>query len=197
MTAEPAPVAADPEPVASTRSDRFALTLATVLDASSPGDRDAFVAGITGGDADLDDSLWGVVPTAEEGTAACLDNLRRGFAARRTVLAESLSRREAAALLEISEQAISDRLESGELIGLRQGRQWRLPGWQFAADAPRGFLPGLAELGRAFPGGPVTMTAWVARPHPDLAGATPAAMLAAGHVAEVVRLARALTAAAW
>ncbi|MFT4287707.1 MAG: DUF2384 domain-containing protein, partial [Nocardioides sp.] len=77
------------------------------------------------------------------------------------------------------------------------GREWRLPTWQFDPDAERGFVPGLAELQRVFPGGPVTLTAWMTTPHADLGDATPVAQLAAGHIDAVVLAAKSLTAAAW
>lgn len=113
------------------------------------------------------------------------------------MLDASLTRSEAADLLDVSEQAVLDRLEAGDLIGLKKGREWRLPSWQFSADAERGFVPGVRRLREAFPGGVVTLTEWVTRPHVDFGGSTPAAELAAGHVDQVITTARAGSLAAW
>ena len=109
----------------------------------------------------------------------------------------SLTRTETAELLDISEQAVLDRLEAGDLIGLKKGREWRLPAWQFNPDAERGFVPGLARLREVFPGGAVSLTEWAVAPNVELDGSTPADELAAGHVEDVVRVAHTGTAAAW
>ncbi len=176
---------------------RFATVLKDVLASVSESDRAGFVTSVVGSQAELDTALWGREPSASERRSASLENLRLEFEARRSVLEESLTRAEVAELLEVSEQAVLDRLESGALIGLKKGREWRLPIWQFDPDAERGFVPGLAELQQVFPGGAVTLSAWVAAPCADLDGTTPVAELAAGHVDRVVLAAKSLTAAAW
>lgn len=94
----------------------------------------------------------------------------------------------------MSQRAVLRRLKSGALVGLREGRGWRLPAWQFRTDV--GVLPGLGELQQVFPGGVVTLSSWVHTPSVDLDGATPVAQLAAGQVKRVVQLARSLGAAA-
>ncbi|MFT4009951.1 MAG: helix-turn-helix domain-containing protein [Nocardioidaceae bacterium] len=152
---------------------------------------------VNGPDDRLDPTLWGHAPTPAERREAGLVNLRRQYESRRQVAESSLTRAEAAELLDVSEQAILDRLESGDLIGLKKGREWRLPAWQFAADSERGFLPGLARLRQAFPGGAVAITEWATSRNRDLAGATPAEKLAAGETDAVIRLAADGTAAAW
>ncbi|GAB7006855.1 hypothetical protein JCM18899A_43280 [Nocardioides sp. AN3] len=165
--------------------------------AVSASDRDGFVTSVVGSETALDTALWGREPSTTERRSASLANLRLEFEARRSVLEESLTRAEVAELLEVSEQAILDRLESGALVGLKKGREWRLPTWQFDPDAERGFVPGLAELRAVFPGGVVTLSKWVTTPSVDLDDATPAGELAAGHVDQVVLAAKSLTAAAW
>lgn len=180
-----------------TDQGRFAKVLKDVLGTVSESDRDGFVTSVVGSEAELDTALWGREPSAAERRSAALENLRLEFEARRAVIEESLTRSEVSELLDISEQAVLDRLESGALIGLKKGREWRLPTWQFNPDAERGFVPGLAELQQVFPGGAVTLSNWVTAPSTDLDGATPAAELAAGHVDQVVLAAKSLTAAAW
>lgn len=180
-----------------TDSGRFAKVLKDVLVTVPESDRDGFVTSVVGSETELDSALWGREPSAAERRTASLENLRLEFEARRTVLEESLTRAEVAELLDVSEQAVLDRLESGALIGLKKGREWRLPTWQFNPDAERGFVPGLAELQQVFPGGAVTLSSWATAPNIELGGATPAAALAAGHVDQVVLAAKSLTAAAW
>lgn len=146
---------------------------------------------------DVDPALWGGTPDPVEHKQAALTNLRTQYETRRHLLAASLTRAEAAELLEVSEQAILDRLRTGDLIGLKKGREWRLPAWQFSPDTERGVLPGLAKLREAFPGGAVSMSTWANLPNPDLDGATPADQLAAGQIENVIHVARIGTAAAW
>ena len=112
---------------------------------------------------------------------------------RRLRLAEgSLTRDAAARLLGVSPQAVSDMLDRGDLIGLKQGREWRLPEWQFDADAPRGVLPGFREVVAAFPASVVALSRWMERENPDLGGSSPRAALQKGNTADVLRLVRAL-----
>lgn len=185
------------QPEADLAWQQFSVTLRDALMSVSPGDRAGFVTGVLGAEESLDPSLWGAEPTRSERHLAGLENLRREFESRRRLLDNCLTRVEAARLLDISEQAILDRLESGSLVGLKQGREWRLPAWQFQADAQRGMVPGLAQLRRVFPGGLVSLSDWVTTPNADLGGATPVGELAAGRVDEVLLAARGLTAAAW
>jgi hypothetical protein len=97
----------------------------------------------------------------------------------------------------VSEQAILNRLDAGDLVGLKKGREWRLPLWQFNAQTTRGFLPGLAELQAAFTGGVVSLTEWATTENADLDRQTPARALAAGDPAKVITVALHATAAAW
>lgn len=183
---------------AGTERVSFSAVLKDVLGGVPDSAREGFVLTVAGSrDDDVDAALWGSgVPTAERRKAA-LENLRRQYAARRAVLEASLTRAEAASLLQVSEQAVLDRLEAGDLIGLKEGREWRLPSWQFDPDAERGFVPELMKLRQVFPGGAVSLTEWVTTPSADLDGATPAEKLSAGRVNEVVQLAKGLTSAAW
>ena len=119
-------------------------------------------------------------------TPAHLINLAATFADRQAVLAQSITRAEAAQLLRISDQAVSDHLTAGDLVGLKDGRVWRLPAWQFNADTAHGWLPGIAQLRTHFPGGPITLTTWATTPNVDLGDQTPAARLAAGNLDQVL-----------
>jgi hypothetical protein len=140
---------------------------------------------------------WGPPPTQDQLADAVLTNTRKSFAARRDVEGDSLSRSAVAAALGTSATAVTDRLEARKLVGLKRGREWLIPSWQLHADSKDGVLPGLAELIAAFPGGPVSLSAWVKKPAVDLDGLTPFEALGKGHVDAVVRLARQLSAAGW
>ncbi len=181
-----------------TEAREFQATLKGVLATVPATSRESFVRTVRGTGADgLEADLWGRGPSAAESRAAGLENLRRQFEARARAIEASADRGTAAELLGISEQAVLNRLEVGDLIALRKGRGWRFPLWQFNPDTERGHLPGIAGLRVAFPGGPVSLTEWATRPNPELNGATPAGALAAGRVDEVVEAARLGTAAAW
>lgn len=145
----------------------------------------------------LDPLLWGPTPTSAQNAATALALLQRRFADRRALAERSLTRVEAAELLGLSTRAATRLLAGGHLVGFKAGRRWFIPAWQFAADQEHGYLPGLAQLARVFPGGPVSLSEWVSRPSPELGRRRPREVLAAGEVDAVVRVARELTAAGW
>jgi excisionase family DNA binding protein len=169
------------------------------LEAAPAAVKAGFVEAVTSTapDRDLDESLWGSAPSATEVRTAALQTLKDDFVARRELLHASLSRAEVAELLGISSQAVLDRLTHGDLAGLKDGREWRIPMWQVHAGAERGFLPGIADLQRVFPGGLVALSRWAVTPNVDLEDRTPANALAAGHVQDVIAVATKTTAAAW
>ena len=88
----------------------------------------------------------------------------------------------------MSAQAVSDMLDRGALVGLKEGREWRIPAWQFDEESPTGVLPGLRDLGSHFPGSVVSLSRWIERENPDLDGMTPRAALRRGNVEGVLRL---------
>jgi len=77
------------------------------------------------------------------------------------------------------------------------GREWRLPRWQFDPDNTTGALPDLDVLQAAFPGGPVSLSRWMMRPHPEFDGRTPREETIAHGSKSVIKVARTLTAAGW
>ncbi|MGK2316261.1 helix-turn-helix domain-containing protein [Gordonia rhizosphera] len=177
-------------------SPGFSAAVDDALRSVSEPVRESFLRGV-GENDDLDAALWGPGPTPTQRKEAALENLRRQFTARHAVVGHSLTRAEAAELLEVSEQAVLDRIKSGDLLGLKKGREWRLPLWQFNAGCAHGFVPGLARLRDEFPGGLVSLTEWVTAPNVDLDGATPAQALAGDRVDEVIAVAAIATSAAW
>lgn len=198
--AEKPSVRAPAPPAVQTRTGRpedrsdLSEALRAVIEALSPTEITEFISGVVDArsDADgLDVTLWGPPPSTAEATRAVMANLKARYAARRAVLTQSITRGEAAQLLGISDQAVSDHLAAGDLVGLKDGRVWKLPAWQFDADSENGWLPGIAALRRYFPAGPVTLSAWVTTPNIDLNDRLPADVLAAGDIDQVLLVAQA------
>lgn len=144
----------------------------------------------SGADHDLDRGVWGANPSARQVNDAAALNLSIAVARRRRVIDASDSRRGVAEALGKSEQSVSAMLERQALLGLKVGREWRIPAWQMAPGLSAGILPGLRELAMAHLGGVVSLSEWVQRPNPDLDGSTPREALLRGAIAEVVAAAR-------
>jgi hypothetical protein len=145
----------------------------------------------------LDERFWGPAPDSVTAAEAVVADLTDQFAQRRELAANSISRGAAAKLLSISSQSVTDKLESRKLVGIKVGREWRLPRWQFDPDNVAGALPDLDVLQAAFPGGPVSLSRWIMRPNPEFDGRTPREEAVARGSASVIEVARALTAAGW
>ncbi|MBE2316662.1 DNA-binding protein [Solirubrobacter sp. CPCC 204708] len=143
----------------------------------------------------LDEALWGSAPGEHE-----LADIRRTAQqaqqeALGLVLADALTRQQAAELLGISPQAVSKRHAAGSLVALARGREQHFPAWQFHEGAT---LPGLAEVIAAYPGGALSLSTWATTPNPDLEGRSPERTLTRrGGVEQVLAAIEAITAAAW
>ena len=124
-------------------------------------------------DDGLNERFWGPAPDSVTAAEAVVADLTEQFAQRRDLAANSISREATAELLGISPQSVTDKLESRKLVGIKVGREWRLPRWQFDPDNTTGTLPELNVLQAAFPGGPVSLSRWMMRPHPEFDGRTP------------------------
>ena len=122
---------------------------------------------------DLDETIWGPAPSLEEALTAEIRSHQLLRLARDQVLASTLSRAEAAERLGVGPQRISRLVTTGDLVALEEDGQLQLPTWQFHPDTARGRLSHIAEVARVFAGGPLTLTQWMLRPNPALAGRTP------------------------
>jgi len=143
----------------------------------------------------LDDKLWGPEPTAEDLAEA--DRIGRAAVqgALGAALDGALTRDQAADRIGVTPQAVSERRKADKLLGLRRGREWRFPAWQFADD---GTVPGLEELIAGWPGTPLALSTWATRPSVDLEGRTPAQTLTRRYGPDrVIKLAHSLGDAAW
>ncbi|MBC2592379.1 helix-turn-helix domain-containing protein [Rhodococcus aetherivorans] len=116
---------------------------------------------------------WGPTIDAQEAQALERENLHLQARQRREQLTASFSRAEVAQMLDVSTQTVSDMRVQNRLIGLRDGREWRFPAWQFTPDDAEPVLPDLARLVREFPGGVVSLSRWMTRPNVDFDGRTP------------------------
>ena len=140
--------------------------------------------------------VWGPEPSHAELQLAQASAHRATTTALEGALAGALSREEVASRIGVTTpQAVSERRKAGKLVGLRRGREWRFPAWQFADD---GTVPALSELIDAYPGTPLALSVWAVTPSPDLDGNTPARELTRrGGAERVLEIAQALSAAAW
>lgn len=148
-------------------------------------------------DDGLDERFWGPAPDPVTAAEAVVADLTEQFAQRRDLATNSIGREAAAELLGISPQSITGKLEARKLVGIKVGREWRLPRWQFDPDNTAGALPDLNVLQAAFPGGPVSLSRWMMRPNPEFDGRTPREETIASGSASVIKVARNLTAAGW
>lgn len=154
-------------------------------------------AATAGPSDDLDERFWGPAPDSVSAVKAVVADLSEQFSQRRRLAADSIGREDAAELLGIAAQSVTAKLVSGKLIGIKVGREWRLPRWQFDADNATGVLPDLDVLQAVFPGGPVSLSKWITRAQPDFDGRTPREEMMIHGSAPVIKVARALTAAGW
>ncbi|MGB8384830.1 MAG: hypothetical protein WCG47_26915 [Dermatophilaceae bacterium] len=189
------------------RADRPADSPGVTADHSARAERIARIAadleelandGLIGDDEAIDlPAVWGRAPSRTTRELAESANLKKAFLTRQSVLQASVSRGQAAALLGLSEQAVTKHLDQGRIVGIKDKGRWAIPAWQLDADTRDGYLDGIDRLARVFPGGPVALTRWVTRPAADFDGRTPRDLLARNRVDEVVRAAQALTAKGW
>lgn len=95
------------------------------------------------------------------------DPLVAGVMAYAGLVSSGLTTLQAAKRLGVSDARIRQRLQDHSLLGLRSGRSWRLPIFQFT---PKGELPGWSEVCARLPEAisPVAVERWLRLPHPDL-----------------------------
>lgn len=140
----------------------------------------------------LDPSLWGAAPSSREVLAAEESVKEELLRKRESVIKASITRAEAAHRLGISPQSVSDWIARGEVLAFQDGREWRIPAWQFEPTADRGLKVGLKELALAFGGGVVGLSIWATTQQADFAGKTPADTLRAATLSKVVNAAKAV-----
>lgn len=101
---------------------------------------------------DLDERFWGPGPDSVTAVKAVFADLSDQFAQRQQLAANGISRDDAAELLGITAQSVTAKLASRKLVGIKVGREWRLPTWQFDPDVPTGVLPEPHQVRACFGG---------------------------------------------
>lgn len=108
-------------------------------------------------------------------------NTERLAAARHRFADRSLTTAEVAALLGgVTRQAVSARVRAGRLLAVQLGGTLRFPDWQFGPEGPYVGLPALMTELCAQGRGGLAADALMRAPIDELAGRTPADLLAAG-----------------
>jgi len=146
---------------------------------------------------DLDERFWGAAPDSVTAVTAVLADLSDQFAQRHQLAADGISRDATAELLGITAQSVTAKLAARKLVGIKLGREWRLPAWQFDPDVPTGVLPDLDTLQAVFPGGPVSLSQWMLRTQPEFDGRNAREEMVLHGSTPVIELARVLTATGW
>jgi hypothetical protein len=146
---------------------------------------------------DLDELFWGPAPDSVTAVTAVLADLSDQFAQRHQLAADGISRDATAELLGITAQSVTAKLAARKLVGIKLGREWRLPTWQFDSDVATGVLPDLDTLQAVFPGGPVTLSQWMLRAQPEFDGRSAREEMIVHGSTPVIELAQVLTATAW
>ena len=142
-------------------------------------------------------AVWGPAPTPAERAEAEMANLVKAFVARRAVIDASVSRADVADLLGVSEQSVTKQILGDRIVGVKDKGRWAIPSWQLDAGSEDGLLPGIRQLARVFPGGPVALSLWMLRPNVEFGDERPRDVLAANRVDEVIQVVKGLTAAGW
>jgi hypothetical protein len=145
---------------------------------------------------DLDERFWGAAPDSVTAVTAVLADLSDQFAQRQQLAADGISRDATAELLGITAQSVTAKLAARKLVGIKLGREWRLPTWQFDPDVPTGVLPDLDTLQAVFPGGPVSLSQWMLRAQPEFDGRSAREEMIVHGSTPVIELAQVLTATA-
>ncbi len=96
------------------------------------------------------------------------DPLRESGTAYLRMLADGLGTEEAAAALGVSQSRVRQLLAERRLYGIRPGRGWKLPAWQFRSG---GVVPGLSDVLVAMSAElhPLTVQGFLTTPQPELA----------------------------
>lgn len=139
----------------------------------------------------------GRAPSSSERVWLELENKRRSFAFRRSLLKGALSASQVADLLgSKSRQTPHDRRKAGTLLGVQDNGIWKFPPWQFDSDGPDGVVPGLPAVLRALGEygsvSPLEKVSFLTQPSPYFGERTPLQALQAGEVDNVVAVARAV-----
>lgn len=154
---------------------------------------DAFESGIM---ASSNSELTGEqLPDARTLHAIRLANLRRGFAARRALLEDTVQVSELAQILGVARQTPHDREKAGTLLAVKDQGHWRFPVWQLDPDGPDGVIAGLPAVLQALRQSPLSQFGrlrWFITAKSLLNNRSPIEALRAGDIEETLAEARAV-----
>lgn len=143
---------------------RFARLVADAVGELAPAGSDDPAAELSRADAEALRAVGADIAPRRRREA---DPRAEGAAAGVALLATALTVADAAARLGVDASRIRHRLAAGALLGLKRGRSWVLPAWQFALDG--GVLPGLGDVATALRQLPAVVAAgFVTTPQPEL-----------------------------
>lgn len=138
----------------------------------------------------LDEDLWGAPPSDEEYMAATVRSAKRIERLEDALLSTGQTLAETARRLGVSEDVVRDRVSRDEIVVMERDADMILPGWQFTDGGS--VVPGIAQVRRAFPGGVLSLSAWVTEPNDRLGGRTPRQLLVEGNTERVAAAALAI-----
>jgi excisionase family DNA binding protein len=110
---------------------------------------------------------------------------------RNYILRHSYSTQEAATRLGVTPQAVRKKAESKKLLGIKMGRDYRFPDWQFSSKTASGIIGRLEKVLAKNILDPLELGSWFVRKSDALEGMTPFEALDAGNVDDVVAAAEA------
>jgi hypothetical protein len=127
-----------------------------------------------------------------EHAALELESLFDLFAARRELLADTLTAPQVGHILGISRQAATARADSGSLLAVLDRGAYRFPRWQFDPRGPDGVVPGLPDVLEALEPQPAfSKLVFLSRPNKTLDGREPRELLRRGDRERVLAAAHA------
>ena len=123
-----------------------------------------------------------------------LANLQRVYDRKRELLQDSITSTEVVELIRCANRStVKNRREAGKLIGLKNGRGYSYPTWQFDPEGSEGVVEGLPEvIGAMDEVSDFAKLNWLSSPHAVFDGQTPIQKLKQGEVKAVVIEARAV-----
>jgi hypothetical protein len=120
------------------------------------------------------------------------EEMRERFEAiRNRIMDEALSTAEVSRRLRISGEAIRKRLSRKELFGLKLGRDYRFPAWQFDPRSESGVVTGVYQVLEVTVLDPLELAYWFENPMEALEGLSPIDALRAGNLEDVIAAAEA------
>ena len=126
-------------------------------------------------------------PSGDALKALKVATMKRSYALRRALMANTLTVAQVAELLSLTRQAINARIAKKELCAVMYKGSYHLPLWQFDADADAGVLEGANAVWEMLSGlSTLAKMNWMVLSNPYLDGQTPADCLHQGGVARVV-----------